>query len=111
MSQARQSIRFDQFYAEVYREEHQNPVNIALHAGGTALSLMLLAAAAAGLISPWWVLAYPLVHVGPGLIGHRLFERNPEVGDTRLGRTDFPLYWFIAANHRLTFRLLTGRRP
>jgi hypothetical protein len=46
----------------------------------------------------------------PGLIGHRLFERNAAVGDVRVTRTEFPPWWFIAANHWLTFDVLLRRR-
>jgi hypothetical protein len=32
--------------------------------------------------------------------------RNPQVGDLRVLRKDFPALWFIAANHRLTAEAL-----
>ena len=111
MNKSGQPVRFEQFYADHYRAEHHHPINIACHAFGTLLGIALLVVAATAIISPWWALTFPVVHAAPGLLGHRLFERNLAVGDPRLGRTDFPLYWFIAANHRLTWRLLTGRRP
>ena len=42
-------------------------------------------------------------------------ERNTAVGDLRVTRTDFPTWWFIAANHRLTWERLQSlsrsRRP
>lgn len=108
-SDAQPRPSFRSFYAEHYLAEHRHPITIALHVFGTLAGLGLLSAALAMLISPWWALAFPLVHAGPGLIGHRSFERNTAVGDTRLTRTDFPLHWFIAANHVLTARLLVGR--
>jgi hypothetical protein len=43
-----------------------------------------------------------VVHAVPGLIGHRWLERNVAVGDARWRRTDFPGWWFIVANHRMT---------
>jgi hypothetical protein len=55
-----------------------------------------------------WGLLYPVVHAAPGLIGHRLFERNAEVGDVRLDRTDHPLWWFIIGNHLMFLDVLFG---
>jgi hypothetical protein len=101
---------FSGFYRDHYLAEHQAPGNVAMHMLGTVAGLALLVATLAGFISPWWALAFPVVHVVPGLIGHRLFERNAAVGDVRITRTDFPGYWFMIANHVLLFRLLTGRR-
>jgi hypothetical protein len=101
---------FGGFYRDHYLAEHQSPSNVALHMLGTVAGIALLAAVIIGSISPWWALAFPVVHVVPGLLGHRLFERNAAVGDVRITRTDFPGYWFMIANHILLFRLLTGRR-
>jgi hypothetical protein len=101
---------FGGFYRDHYLAEHQTTGNVAMHMLGTISGLALLFAALAGLISPWWALAFPIVHVVPGLIGHLLFERNGAVGNVRVLRTDFPGYWFMIANHVLLFRLLTGRR-
>lgn len=101
---------FDVFYRDQFLHEHRVPSNIACHLAGTLASLVLVVAALAGMISLWWLLAYPVVHIGPGLIGHRLFERDAEVGDTRVLRRGFPGHWFIRANHRMALRLLlTGR--
>jgi hypothetical protein len=101
---------FPIFYQEHYLAEHKVPANVALHMLGTIMGLALLAVAMIGAVSPWWALAFPIVHAAPGLIGHRLFERNQAVGDTRITRTDFPPHWFIAANHIFLFRMLIGRR-
>jgi hypothetical protein len=101
---------FKIFYQDHYLAEHKVPANIALHLFGTIAAIGLLAAAALGAISPWWAFAFPIVHAAPGLIGHRLFERNDAVGDVRVTRTDFPPHWFIAANHIFLVRMLTGRR-
>jgi hypothetical protein len=96
---------FAQFYRDHFLAEHHHPVNVALHVFGTVASAVFVPAV---LWSswPWLVLAYPLVHAAPGLIGHRLFERNAEVGDVRVLRTDFSPLWFIAANHVLSFERL-----
>ena len=62
--------RFRAFYTEHYLAEHHHPITIALHVFGTLAGLGLLGAALAMAISPWWALVFPLVHAGPGLIGH-----------------------------------------
>jgi hypothetical protein len=49
------------------------------------------------------------VHVLPGLLGHRLFDRDKTIGDVRLTRTDYPLWWFLIANHIMAARVLALR--
>jgi hypothetical protein len=102
-------IRFSQFYRDHFLAEHRHPANVALHVVGTLAGVAFVAAA---LLSPkpWVAWLFPVVHAAPGLIGHRLFERNAAVGDLRVTRSDFPPWWFIAANHRLTFDVLLLRR-
>lgn len=99
---------FRTFYRERFRAEHRHPVNVALHVTGTLLGIVwvvgsLLAAA------PLALLLFPVVHAAPGLLGHRLFERDAAIGDLRVTRTDFPLIWFIAANHVLAWDVVRGR--
>ena len=101
-------IGFTAFYRDHFLPEHRHPTNIALHIAGTLAGLGLLLASAT-IIPLWWALAFPVVHAVPGLIGHRLFDRNEAVGDVRVLRTDFPLHWFIAANHVMTARVVTFR--
>jgi hypothetical protein len=98
-------IPFRDFYADHYLADHKHPANIALHAVGTIGSAAFMAGA---LFSPmpWLALLYPVVHAAPGLIGHRLFDRNAELGDLRFVGGKFPNLWFIAANHVLTASLL-----
>lgn len=99
---------FDAFYRNHFLAEHRHPANVALHMVGAVTSAALLVwAFAAG--QPLWALAFPVVHVVPGLVGHRLFERSAAVGDLRVGRTDFPLWWFIVGNYRLCFELVARR--
>jgi hypothetical protein len=102
---------FERFYHQVYLAEHRHPANVALHVTGTLAALALVGVAiVAGPL--WLALLFPVVHAAPGLVGHRLFERNAAVGDVRVLRRDFPAWWFIIANHRLTLALLFGRhRP
>jgi hypothetical protein len=96
---------FMAFYRGAYWHEHRIPINLALHILGTAAGILLLIASAT-MISFWWALTYPVVHVIPGLIGHRLFERAEAVGDTRIFRTDVPGWWFVVANHIMTGRMI-----
>jgi hypothetical protein len=103
-----QASDIGQFYVRVFRAEHRVPANIALHMAGVVAGIGLLVASAT-VIAGWWALLFPVVHAVPGLIGHRLFERDIATGDVRVTRTDFPLWWFIIANHRMTFDVLTGR--
>jgi hypothetical protein len=101
-------MTFKHFYRAHYIPEHQHPGTIALHFIGTVAALVLLGLAAT--VWPLWsALLFPVVHVAPGLIGHRLFERNAAVGDVRVTRKDVPLWWFVVGNHILTARILTWR--
>lgn len=94
---------FGSFYRDHFIPEHSHPANVALHIFGTVAGLAL-SVASMTVMPFWWVLLFPVVHVVPGLIGHRLFDRNEEVGDLRVLRKDFPLWWFLIANHMLTAR-------
>jgi hypothetical protein len=101
-------IDFKTFYETAYRSDHQHPANLALHIVGVIAGLALLVASVT--VWPLWsALAFPVVHVAPGLLGHRLFDRDEALGDVRLTRTDFPLWWFLIANHLMAFRVLTLR--
>jgi hypothetical protein len=101
---------FGQFYQDHFLDEHRQPLNVALHMLGTLAGLAWLPLT---LLSswPWLALLFPAVHAAPGLLGHRLVERNAAVGDLRVLRTDFPRWWFIVANHRMTWDVLRGRWP
>jgi hypothetical protein len=96
---------FMEFYRNAYWDEHKVPINIALHVVGTIAGVVLIIASLT-VISPWWALAFPIVSIGPGLLGHRLFERAEAIGDARIFRTDVPGWWFIVANHIMTAQLL-----
>ena len=101
-------MSFGEFYATAYRSDHRHPINLALHIIGVFSGLGVIVASLT--IWPLWTaLAFPVAHVVPGLIGHRLFDRDEAVGDARLTRTDFPLWWFLVANHLMVARVLTLR--
>jgi hypothetical protein len=51
----------------------------------------------------------PVVHAGPGLVGHCLFDRNWADGDVSVMRKDFSPLRFIAGNRLMTREVLRGR--
>jgi hypothetical protein len=96
-------IGFSEFYQQHFQLEHSHPVNIVLHIVGTVLGILFIVLCV--LFWPlYWLILFPVVHAVPGLIGHKLFERNLDVGDVRVFRKDFSPLWFIAANHVLTYQ-------
>jgi hypothetical protein len=97
---------FSGFYRQVFLPEHQHLGNIALHVGGTLGSIAFVVLMFFN-ATPWWALLHPLLHALPGLLGHRLWERNASVGDVRVTRKDYSPLWFIAGNHVMTWELLT----
>lgn len=105
-----EKIGFWNFYKDHFQSEHTHPINRGLHVFGTMLGITFLPLA---LLSskPWAIIFFPVVHALPGLVGHRLFERNAQVGDVRVLRKDFSPLWFIAGNHVLTYEfVLIGLR-
>jgi hypothetical protein len=103
------AIPFKTFYAHHFLREHQHPLTVALHVIGTVAGLAYPPLIFLFGWSPWLVLGFPAVHALPGLLAHRLVERNADVGDLRFTRSDFPPHWFIAANHLLTAQLVLRR--
>lgn len=102
------STDFEAFYRSVFLPEHQHPMTIALHVFGTLAGwIWVLVTVLLG--RPLLALLFPVIHAVPGLIGHRMFERNAIVGDIRVTRKDYSPLWFIAGNHRMTWALLTKR--
>ena len=87
---------------------HITAKDLALHIIGVFAGIALIIASLT--VWPLWtIIGFPLVHVAPGLLGHRLFDRDAAVGDLRLTRTDYPLWWFLVANHLMAVRVLTLR--
>ncbi len=101
---------FSGFYQQVFLPEHQHAGNVALHLLGTVAGLAFVAAVLVN-VRVWWalplLLLFPLIHALPGLLGHRLWERNAAVGDVRVNRKDYSPLWFIAGNHRMGWDLMT----
>jgi hypothetical protein len=104
MSTPAPRISFAAFYRDVFLPEHRHPLNRALHIVGTLAGLAYVVWVFTWPLSGWWLALglFPAVHALPGLVGHRLWERNTAVGDARWRRTDHPAWWFIVGNHRLT---------
>jgi hypothetical protein len=108
LAPAEQESSFKQFYTHTFLPEHQQPLNVALRVFGTVAGLVWLVAMP--FLGLWYlVLLFPAVHAVPGLIGHRLVERSAAVGDIRVTRKDFPVWWFIVGNHLMTWDLVRGR--
>jgi hypothetical protein len=103
-----QIATYSDFYKNTFLPEHTHKVTITTHVFGTLLGIFWLVACVL-LGHYFWLLLFPIVHAVPGLIGHRIAERNAEVGDARVTRKDFPLWWFIRANHQMTWNLMLRR--
>jgi hypothetical protein len=101
---------FIDFYRTQYRNEHKIAANVFFHLIGVAAGLATITASLT--IWPIWsILLFPVAHAVPGLIGHRLFERDASVGDVRVFRSDVPGWWFLIANHMLAVDILIPGRP
>lgn len=99
--------KFWKFYENDFKKEHTVPLNIALHVLGTLSSVFFVCWVL--WTGRWFMLIlYPVVHAAPGLLGHKLFESNPNVGDLRVFRNDFPGYWFLIGNHVMTVQVMMG---
>ena len=99
MSQRFESFR--EFYP-YYLEEHSNPQCRRLHFVGSALVLLVLALVLTTVLTPWWLLAIPLIGYGFAWVGHFFFEHN------RPATFKHPLYSLIG--DWVMFRdMLTGR--
>jgi hypothetical protein len=99
---------FKKFYEEVFLLEHQSRLNRYLHYLGVYLSFMVIPLAIY-FSNIFLLLAYLPVHVIPGLLGHYLFERNSTIGNIRIDRRDFPIFWFILANILMAAQGLVGK--
>lgn len=92
---------FREFYP-YYLSEHRDPTCRRLHFIGSALIVLLVIAVIAQLLSPWWLLAVPLIGYGFAWVGHFFFEHN------RPATFTYPLY--SLAGDWVMFRdILIGR--
>lgn len=93
---------FDDFWL-FYLQEHSRPRTRALHYIGTALVLLL--AAAAVLTGNWWfAVMLPVAGYGFAWTAHAAVERN------RPATFTYPL-WSLLADFRMFFIWLSGRLP
>lgn len=99
---------FMKFYYESFLFEHQRRANRMFHYFGVYLSLCVIPVAVY-FLNPLILLAYLPLHGVPGLIGHYFFEQDKKVGNLRVTRKDYPIYWFIAANNLMAFQALVGK--
>ncbi len=92
---------FRDFYP-YYLSEHSDPTCRRLHFVGSALIVVLIALLIARVLSPWWLLAIPLIGYGFAWVGHFVFEKN------RPATFTYPLYSLIG--DWVMFKdMLTGR--
>ena len=92
---------FSEFYP-FYLDEHRNLTCRRLHFVGSALIVVLVALVALRLLSPWWLLAVPVIGYGFAWVGHFFFEHN------RPATFTYPFYSLLG--DWVMFRdMLTGR--
>ncbi len=101
-------VDFWTFYKTTFLAEHQHPWNASFHVAGTVLGWATIPVVLLLQTSLWYLLLSPVLMIVPGLIGHRLWERNQAVGDLRVFRGDFPGLWFLLGNHVMTYHFLAG---
>jgi hypothetical protein len=83
-----------------YVSEHSKPATRVLHVFGT--TLVLLALAAAVLVSPWWLLVAPVAGYAPAWIAHFFVEKN------RPATFTYP-FWSLRGDFRMFALTLLGR--
>jgi hypothetical protein len=79
---------FREFYP-YYLSEHRDPTCRRLHFVGSLLIVVLIGAVIAGALSPWWLLAIPVIGYGFAWVGHFFFEHN------RPATFTYPLYSLV----------------
>ena len=101
-AEAKRFDGFRDFYA-FYLGEHRNPACRRLHVIGSALVLVVLAAAIARR-DPWLLLLMPVVGYGFAWVGHFAFENN------RPATFAHPL-WSLMGDWVMFAEVVAGRRP
>lgn len=98
------SRRFNSFreFYPYYLSEHRNRVCRRLHVVGSGLIVLLVGAVLARLLSPWWLLAVPVLGYGFAWVGHFVFEKN------RPATFTYPL-WSLMGDWVMFKDALTGR--
>ena len=94
---------FREFYP-FYLGEHRNRTSRRLHVIGSAGVLLLLALVIAQVLSPWWLLAVPVLGYGFAWVGHFFFKKN------RPATFKHPIY-SLMGDWVMFKDVLTGRIP
>ena len=103
MDTSQRYASFAEFYP-FYLGEHAHPVCRRLHVVGSTLVLAIIVAVIARIVSPWALLALPVVGYGFAWVGHFFFEKN------KPATFKYPLYSF--AGDWVMYRdILIGRIP
>jgi hypothetical protein len=92
---------FREFYP-YYLGEHENVACRRLHFVGSTLVLVVVALVATMLVSPWWLLAIPVIGYGFAWVGHFFFEHN------KPATFSHPFY-SLAGDWVMYTQILTGR--
>jgi hypothetical protein len=92
---------FREFYP-YYLSEHRDPTCRRLHFVGSALILGLVGVVIAGLLSPWWLFAVPVIGYGFAWVGHFFYEHN------RPATFTYPL-WSLLGDWVMFKDMLTGK--
>ena len=74
-SERRVFASFREFYP-FYLGEHRNRTSRRLHVIGSAGVLVILGLVIVQVLSPWWLLAVPVLGYGFAWVGHFFFEKN-----------------------------------
>ena len=95
--------RFRSFEAvyPFYIREHSNRTCRRIHVIGSGLVLVALVLGLT--VSPWWLLAMPVIGYGFAWVGHFFFEKN------RPATFTYPL-WSLMGDWRMFFETVTGQR-
>jgi hypothetical protein len=91
--------KYDEFWL-YYLREHSRPASRALHYLGTVCSMGAIVAGA--IVSPWWLLAAPVLGYGPAWIGHFVIEKN------RPATFRYPL-WSLISDYKMFGLAIIGR--
>ncbi len=83
-----------------YVRHHAKPATRVLHAIGSSLAIVMIAAALA--VNPWLLLLAPAVGYGFAWYAHFFVERNRP---TTFGHP----FWSLAADYRMLFLMIAGR--
>jgi hypothetical protein len=91
--------KYDEFWL-YYLREHSKPASRALHYVGTVCSMGAIVAVV--LVSPWWLLAAPVLGYGPAWIGHFGIEKN------KPATFGYP-FWSLISDYRMFGLAVVGR--